>query len=66
MTSALFPTYLLARLLVGRRPARFAAAGAAAIPSLAYSSYIVEETSAYPHAALCFLIAKLLDERGRG
>jgi hypothetical protein len=52
MTSALFPTCLLARLLVGRRPALFAAAGAAAIPSLAYSSYIVEETFAYPYAAL--------------
>jgi hypothetical protein len=59
MASVVFPTYLLARLLVGRRVALFAAAGAGAIPSLAYSSYIVEEPLAYPYAALCFfLIAK--------
>ncbi|HLY94622.1 MAG TPA: hypothetical protein VKP14_07230 [Gaiellaceae bacterium] len=67
MTSVVFPTYFLARLVVGRRAALFAAAGAAAIPSLAYSSYIVEETFAYPFAALCFfLIAKMLVERRSG
>jgi hypothetical protein len=33
MTSVVFPTYFLARLVVGRRAALFAAAGAAAIPS---------------------------------
>src|SRR5690349_3347009 len=36
--------------------ALFAAAGAAVIPSLAYSSWIVEENLAYPFAALCFLL----------
>ena len=46
MASVAFPTYFLARLIVGRSAALFAAAGAAAIPSLAYSSYIVEETLA--------------------
>ena len=67
MTSAIFPTYFLARLVVGRRWSLFAAAGAAVIPSLAYSSWIVEETLAYPYAALCFfLIAKALIERRRG
>ena len=67
MTSVLFPTYFLARMIVGRVPALFAAAGAAAIPSLAYSSWIVEETLAYPYAALCFyLIAKALLARSRG
>jgi hypothetical protein len=66
MTSVVFPTYFLARLVVGKRAALFAAAGAAAIPSLAYSSYIVEETLAYPYAALClFLIAKAFVVRGR-
>jgi len=61
MTSVLFPTYFLARLVVRRGWALFAAIGAAAIPSLAYSSWIVEETVAYPYAALClFLIAKAL------
>jgi hypothetical protein len=61
MTSVVFPAYFLARLVVRRPWALFAAAGAGAIPSLAYSSYIVEETVAYPYAALClFLIAKAL------
>jgi hypothetical protein len=67
MTSVIFPTYFLARLVMGRGWALFAAAGAAAIPSLAYSSWIVEETLAYPYAALCFyLIAKALIEKRRG
>ena len=67
MASVVFPTYFLARLVVGRKAALFAAAAAAAIPSLAYSSYIVEETLAYPYAALCFfLIAKTLVEWRRG
>jgi hypothetical protein len=67
MTSVLFPTYFLARLVVRRGWALFAAIGAAAIPSLAYSSWIVEETVAYPYAALClFLVAKALIERSRG
>lgn len=67
MTSVIFPTYFLARLFVGRKWALFAATGAAAIPSLAYSSWIVEETLAYPYAALCFfLITKALITRSRG
>ena len=67
MTSVLFPTYFLARLVVRRGWALFAAAAAAAIPSVAYSSWIVEETLAYPYAALCFfLIAKALIEKSRG
>ena len=67
MTSVIFPTYFLARLVVRRGWALFAAIGAAAIPSLAYSSWIVEETVAYPYAALCFfLVAKALIERSRG
>ena len=66
MTSVIFPTYFLARLVVRRGWALFAAAGAATIPSLAYSSWIVEETWAYPYAALCFfLIAKAMIERTR-
>src|SRR5260221_3612163 len=67
MASVVFPTYLLARLVVGRNAALFAAAGAGVIPSLAYSSYIVEENVAYPYAALClFLIAKAFSTRRRG
>jgi hypothetical protein len=61
MAAVVFPTYFLARLVVGRTAALFAAAGAGVIPSMAYSSYLVEEPLAYPWAVLCFfLIAKAL------
>ena len=64
MTSVLFPTYLLARMLVSRRWALFAAAGAAMIPALAYSSMLLLEPLAYPWAALCFyLLVKALVTR---
>jgi hypothetical protein len=66
MTSVIFPTYFLARMLLPKSWSLFAAAGAAVIPSLAYSSWIVEETLAYPYAALCFLlIAKAFVHRSR-
>ncbi len=66
MVAVVFPTYFLARMIVGKTAALFAAAGAGAIPSLAYSSYIVEEPIAYPYAALCFfLIAKACVKRSR-
>jgi hypothetical protein len=66
MTSVIFPTYFLARLFMRKGWALFAATGAAAIPSLAYSSWIVEETLAYPYATLCFfLIVKAFIERSR-
>ncbi len=64
MTSVVFPTYLLARMLVSRRWALFAAVGAATIPALAYSSMLLLEPLAYPWAALCFyLLAKALATR---
>jgi len=67
MASVIFPTYFLARMVVRKPSALFAAAGAAVIPSLAYSSWIVEENLAYPYAALCFLlIAKAFVVRSRG
>ena len=66
MASALFPTYFLARLVVGRVAALFAATGAAAVPALAYSAWIVEEPLAYPYAALCFfVVAKALATKRR-
>jgi hypothetical protein len=66
MTAVVFPTYFLARLVVGRPWALFAAAAAGTIPALAYSSWLVEETFAYPYAALCFLlITKALLTRAR-
>ena len=64
MTSAAFPAYFLARLVVRKPAALFAAAGTAAIPALAYSSFLIEEPLAYPWATLClFLIAKALATR---
>lgn len=64
MTAVVFPTYLLARMIVSRGWATFAAAGAAMIPALAYSSMLLLEPVAYPWAALCFyLIVKALVTR---
>ena len=61
MTSVVFPTYLLARMLVSKPWALFAAVGAAVIPALAYAPLLMLETVAYPWAALCFyLIVKAL------
>jgi hypothetical protein len=66
MTAVVFPTYFLARIVVGRTASLLAAAAAGCVPALAYSSWLVEETFAYPYAALCFLlIARALLERSR-
>ncbi|MGI8421812.1 MAG: hypothetical protein ACR2MU_06090 [Gaiellaceae bacterium] len=66
MTSAVFPAYALARLVVRPRAALFAATATAAIPSLVFSSMLLEEPAAYPYATLCFfLIAKALMTRSR-
>ena len=56
MTSVVFPVYLLARMLVSRGWALFAAAASAAIPALTYSTLIIEEPYAYPVAATFFLL----------
>ncbi len=64
MTSAIFPAYFLARMIVSRPWALFAAVGAVATPALAYAPFLVEEPAAYPWATLClFLIAKALANR---
>jgi hypothetical protein len=64
MTSAIFPAYFLARMVVSRPWALFAAVGAVATPALAYAPFLVEEPAAYPWATLClFLIAKALAHR---
>lgn len=66
MTSAVFPAYLLARTVVGRPAALFAALGSVAVPALVYSSFLVEEPLAYPWATLCLLlIARALATRRR-
>jgi hypothetical protein len=64
MAAVVFPVYLLARMLVSRGWALFAAAGAAMIPALAYSSMLLIEPLAYPWAALCFyLLARAMVTR---
>ena len=48
MTAALFPAYALARLVVTRPYALFAAVATAAAPALSYSPFLVDEPLAYP------------------
>ena len=61
MTATVFPAYGIARMVVGRWPALFAAAASASIPALAYSSILVEEPLAYFYSTLClFLIMRAL------
>ncbi|MER3409134.1 MAG: hypothetical protein C4306_03305 [Thermoleophilia bacterium] len=56
MTAVAFPVYVLARALVSRPAALFAAAASASTPALAYGPMILEEPLAYPYAALSFLL----------
>ncbi len=59
MTAAIFPAYALARLVVTRPYALFAAIATAAAPALSYSPFLVEEPLAYPVSTLAlFLIAR--------
>jgi hypothetical protein len=57
MTSAIFPAYGLARMLVPRRWALFAGVATAAIPLMGYSRLITTEVLAYPVAVLAFYVA---------
>jgi hypothetical protein len=66
MTLTVFPAYGIARMIVGKWPSLFVAAGAAAIPAVAYAPMIVEEPLAYPYATLTFfLVLRALVTRGR-
>jgi hypothetical protein len=66
MALTVFPAYGLARTVVGRGPALFAAAAASTIPAVAYSSMLVEEPLAYLYSTSClFLIARALAVRSR-
>jgi hypothetical protein len=59
MTAAIFPAYGLARLVVSRPYALFAAVGTVVAPALSYSPFLVEEPLAYPVATLAlYLIAR--------
>ena len=67
MSLTVFPAYALARTVAPRYLALFAAAAATAIPSLKYTSALMEEVLAYPYATLTFfLIVKALADRSRG
>jgi hypothetical protein len=56
MTATVFPAYKLARFVVGRRAALFAATGAIVIPSFAYTGLIVEEPLAYAYSTVCLYL----------
>lgn len=61
MAAACFPAYALARLVVGRPAALFAAAGTVAIPAFVYASMILTEPLAYLLATTAlWLIARTL------
>jgi len=61
MTLAFFPAYWLARTLVPRGWALFAAVGTVSIPAMAYSRLLISEPLAYPVATLTlFLLVKAL------
>jgi hypothetical protein len=65
MTLTVFPAYGIARMIVGKWPALFVAAGSAAIPAVAYAPILVEEPLAYPYATLTlFVVLKALVVRG--
>ena len=62
MTSAVFPAYGLARMVVPKWYALAAAGGAIAVPALAYSPILVEEPFAYPLSTLAlWMIVRALE-----
>jgi hypothetical protein len=63
MAAAIFPAYLLARMLVPPGWALFAAVGTIAAPALSYSPILVEEPWAYPAAALALWLAVRATDR---
>ena len=67
MTAVVFPAYGLARMVVSRPWALFAAIGAAAAPALSYAPFLVEEPLAYPVSTLAlWLISRALVSPTRG
>ena len=66
MAAAIFPAYLLARMVVSQGWALFAAVATVAAPALSYSPILVEEPWAYPAAALAlWLTVRAVDRPGR-
>jgi hypothetical protein len=61
MTATVFLAYGIARMIVGRWPALFAATASVSIPAIAYSSILVEEPLAYFYSTLClYLVLRAL------
>ena len=61
MTATIFPAYALARMVVSKPWALFAAVGATATPALSYAPFLMEEPLAYPFATLAlWLIARFV------
>ena len=66
MAAAIFPAYLLARLVVAPGWALFAAVAAIAAPALSYAPILVEEPWAYPAATLAlWLTVRAIDRPTR-
>ncbi len=66
MAAAIFPAYLLARLVVAPGWALFAAVAAIAAPALSYAPILVEEPWAYPAATLAlWLTVRAIDRPAR-
>jgi hypothetical protein len=66
MAAAIFPAYLLARLVVSPPWAFFAAVATIAAPALSYAPILVEEPWAYPAATLAlWLTVRAVDRPGR-
>jgi hypothetical protein len=67
MAAAIFPAYLLARLVVTPPWALFAAVTTIAAPALSYAPILVEEPWAYPAATLAlWLTVRAIDRPTRG
>jgi hypothetical protein len=65
MAAAIFPAYLLARLVVSPPWAFFAAVATIAAPALSYAPILVEEPWAYPAATLAlWLTVRAIDRPG--
>jgi uncharacterized membrane protein (DUF485 family) len=66
MAAAIFPAFLLARMLLPEGWAYFAAVGTIAAPALSYAPILVEEPWAYPAATLAlWLTVRAIDRPGR-
>ncbi len=67
MAAAIFPAFLLARMVLSAPWAFFAAVATIAAPALSYAPILVEEPWAYPAATVAlWLTVRAIDRPGRG